>query len=428
MNMMRFGCAALTMILLTINGCVELTGQRLSWRYDAEKDELTALLFYDGIHNTKDDDTNTPEKLAAFIKNGDIMLGDWFGYIFLPAKMREELDKPDSNLSPTVRKLNEQALKSVHAHAIGYYRDAAGQIGAVQSITISDASKLVAAFNAWMNEQQADQDVDTHSSTFRTERLMHKAAKKHHQWLTLDGNSIVLTMPVDRGEWAKLKADFFTDGMSNWGKDDNNQLKDENHKNPDKQLSQVQNSIRWMTQFLTSVPVSYTEQGGIVTIRLGDPTTSNTVRYRIHNQYTDNLVEPVKRNIPDDLNAMLAKYLLADKPEKNADLDAIIAFGPPEQQVMALIGAARGDDAATAEKVAAKLQSWAAKWNSEQSYPQAPAEMPTTADTPPAPDTASYFKQWDAWLKRMASYPVDAAPAPGASAEPAPHNSAGSVN
>ncbi|MHB1156619.1 MAG: hypothetical protein ACYC26_07250 [Phycisphaerales bacterium] len=412
MNMMRFGCAALTMILLAITGCVELTGQRLSFRYDAEKDELTALLFYDGIHDTNHDSTTPAEDLTEFVKNGDVMLADWALHIFQPAQMKEKLAKADANLQPAERELMRQALESVHTHAIGHYRDAQGRIGAAQAITISDASKLVAAANAWINEQLHDKQIDEHYRYNRTKKLLQDAAKKDHVWLKLDGNSIVYTTPVDRSEWAKLKAEFFADGMSGWGDD-------APADDPAQQTARIKRSIRWMTQFLTSAPGSYSEQNGIVTIRLGDPATPNTLRYRVHEQYTDNLVEPVKRNIPADLNAALAMYLIASKPAPNADLDAIIAFGPPEQRVLALLPDAKRE-VATAEQAIpsgtnaafSRLRTWAEQWNRKNSYPQAPTEMPmqqpTPANAPPWPDTAAYFKAWDTWLKQMASYPVDA--------------------
>jgi|GEM_PF-504673 len=427
MNMMRFGCAALTMILLAINGCVELTGQRLSWRYDAEKDELTALLFYDGIHHNANGDVPIPfigedqtppdekreqavKDLTEFVKNGDIMLADWLGHIFEPARLKKELADANAHLKPAERQLMQQALDSVHTHAIGHYRDAEGHIGAVQQITITQASKLVAAANAAINEAAINGEIIPDDAFQRTQKLMREAAKRNHAWLKLDGNSIVYAMPVDRGEWAAIMAKFWSDD----------------------------NFRKYWVQLLTSAPVSYTEQGGIVTIRLGDPATPNTLRYRVDERYADNLVEPVKQNIPADLNAALAKYLLNDKPAKNADLDAIIAFGPPEQQVMALLPGAKREVAMAEQAIPsitnaalARLQSWAASWNAANSYPQAPTEIPMqpspAADTPPESDTAAYFKQWDAWLKQMASYPVEAAPAPGASAEPTPHNSAGSL-
>ena len=42
--------------VLLLSGCLELTGQRLTLRYDAGLDRLYLLIQYDGIHNNKETD------------------------------------------------------------------------------------------------------------------------------------------------------------------------------------------------------------------------------------------------------------------------------------------------------------------------------------------------------------------------------------
>ena len=47
--------AVVGIVLLTVPACVQLTGQRITWSYDAVKDEIQILLFYDGIHERSGD-------------------------------------------------------------------------------------------------------------------------------------------------------------------------------------------------------------------------------------------------------------------------------------------------------------------------------------------------------------------------------------
>ena len=41
--------AALAAVLLLVPACVKLTGQRITWFYDAAADTLRLLIHYDGI-------------------------------------------------------------------------------------------------------------------------------------------------------------------------------------------------------------------------------------------------------------------------------------------------------------------------------------------------------------------------------------------
>src|SRR4030042_4662685 len=60
----RRGVALLVaaLIALAVPGCVELTGQRISWLYDSAKDELQILIHYDGVHDSGGDEHGTGVK------------------------------------------------------------------------------------------------------------------------------------------------------------------------------------------------------------------------------------------------------------------------------------------------------------------------------------------------------------------------------
>ena len=78
--------------------CVELTGQRILWSYDAVKDEIQILLYYDGIHDSGDDRNGKGlEQVPKFVQDGDFMLLDWpfhFNRVQLQAQAENQAAGP----------------------------------------------------------------------------------------------------------------------------------------------------------------------------------------------------------------------------------------------------------------------------------------------------------------------------------------------
>ena len=68
----------LAVLLLFLPGCVQLTGQRITWWYDRAKDELQVLIHYDGIHDSGNDQNGKgTEQIPPFVREGNVMLLDW---------------------------------------------------------------------------------------------------------------------------------------------------------------------------------------------------------------------------------------------------------------------------------------------------------------------------------------------------------------
>ena len=66
--MRKFRLSVLVLLgatLLVASGCVELTGQRISWFYDAVQDRLQILIHYDGIHEASTSSESTVDMIAA---------------------------------------------------------------------------------------------------------------------------------------------------------------------------------------------------------------------------------------------------------------------------------------------------------------------------------------------------------------------------
>ena len=76
-------------MLAALSGCVELTGQRITWFYDQAKDELQILLYYDGIHDSGSG--TEPGTIANFVRDGNVMLLDWPFHVQMAEPLMLEL-------------------------------------------------------------------------------------------------------------------------------------------------------------------------------------------------------------------------------------------------------------------------------------------------------------------------------------------------
>ena len=136
--------------LFALVSCVELLAQRISLYHDAQSDELRILLFYDGIHDSRDNSNgNGAEQIPTFVANGDIMLLDWPMH-FKMADIRGEA--ADENNPAAMRAFAKAVLETIHVQPVGHYRDVHGQIGTAQAITIFNATDFIVKANAAISE------------------------------------------------------------------------------------------------------------------------------------------------------------------------------------------------------------------------------------------------------------------------------------
>src|SRR5437764_909540 len=125
--MKRSLLSACLLIALFFPSCVELDGQRLSFFYDAARDEMRVLLFYDGIHD-KPDGTKGAEQIPEFVKSGSVMLLDWWGQLDLAA-IRAGVAATQPAEGQPAQTLGQRAvmkaiIDSIRTEPIAHYRDA----------------------------------------------------------------------------------------------------------------------------------------------------------------------------------------------------------------------------------------------------------------------------------------------------------------
>jgi len=115
----------------------------------------------------------------------------------------------------------------------------------------------------------------------------------------------------------------------------------------------------------------------------------------IRDEYKPNLERTIKEGVKIDLDEQLASALLDAEAEPAAAIADLLRFGPPEDQVRALLAVIEGDDASRRTQAVERLGQWAEAWNGDQGVPEAPAG-----------DAASDVAAWKTWYAAMKWYPI----------------------
>jgi len=377
------GLVLLAAALWSMSGCVELTGQRISWFYDAVKDELQVLIHYDGIHDSGSSQHGKGiEQIPEFVRSGNVLIFDWPFHLEM-GDVRKTLG--DESADPR-KKQWCRLIASIKTKPIGYYREPNGRIGAAQLVTIPKARQFVRQLNEMINLEVAEETVPPDEPLARTHRRMQAAAKKGHQWLQLDGHAIRLQMPVHPEEWAVVKGEF----LQELARSIVVAAGENNDKDP-------QNLVNMVLKALASVPVSYLDEGDRVTFVVGRPKVPSTVRLDVRGEYETSLEEVVRDTVKIDLDQAAAAVLLDDGAEGCGGLSAVLSFGPPEERVRALLAAAEGQSGCRRRAALKQLGLWASQWNCAHGVPKAPQEVDEFDD---------YLAAWKRWYARMKQFPV----------------------
>ena len=373
---------SLAAALVTNLGCVELDGQRLSWFYDAAKDELKILLHYDGVHESRNGGNERgAEQIPKFVESGSILVWDWPFHLDMAnvrAKAADETADPQ-------QKEWAAAILSMKVEPVGYYREPDGRVGAAQMITIPNAKKFVGLINELINAQIVE-NASPDGPMDRTQKRIEQAAKNGHQWITLDGHAVRVVIPVHPAEWALARGEFLeeiAEGVARVLKEDAS--------------TDDKNGYRMILGVLASGPISCIDRKDQVEFVVGWPKAPCTFRTKIRDEYEPSLEKVLIRSVKIDLDAELAEALLDEDAKPSPGVSAMLKFGPPEEQVRALLAVAGGEEEGRQKAALGRLGKFARQWNREHGQPEAPAERD---------DADDYLTAWRQWYEQMRVFPL----------------------
>lgn len=362
--------------LLLVAGCVELTGQRITIHFDEARDRLSLLIQYDGIHNHKGADQSKAESaLKNFVDDGDVMFFDWFLHF-----QRDDIEKhaDDTETSPAYRTLTRQLLDSVNVSVLGHYRDADDRIGVAQMVVINNASRVLASANRaideWLLTLPAQSEDGLSDRTVR--RLQEFASVGWNEWLSIEGHSLALRFPLDQGEWTRFK--FFA--LVNTA-----QLLDD---------ESTEDGVNFLLRLLATAPLSVTQGCGTLTIRFGAIEMPLTMRCELRRSYEANLEATVIDRVPAALDELLMRGM-HDRLARGA-IAEVLAWGPAEEQVRAVVRAARRGDKELADGARRWLHDFGTRWNASREFPPAPG---------PDGEEGVSLVMWDDWYRTLLAQP-----------------------
>jgi len=391
MHVFRTKLLSVTAIaLLFLTGCLRICEQRITVRHEPDADMLYVMIHYDGIHDSGDDQWgNGAQQLPEFIAADTIAVLDWMFQVQV-AELRGM--ENNQELSAELRALGKAMAEQVKVEPVGYYRDALGRIGGAQIITITKASAFIRTVNAAINGLIRDRGVEEEmlAEAPGTSQRILLASENQHQWVTLDGHAVKVSVPVQPTEWAALKAKGIYEGINDFVTAYEN--------SPAGRPEQME-MVAKLTSMLADIPFAYSESSGMVSLRIGDPAKPTPIRLQTFYQYQPNLEAEVIRIAKTELDAAVARQL-AGLPAgpASANVTAIAEWGPDEERVRAMARAVESDDPALTKAAFAWLNKFRIGWNHENNLPV----MPVPADEE---DPAAFGRACLDWCRELRAFP-----------------------
>lgn len=389
----RFALLSLLVVFLFIPGCLQICGQRITIFYDAQRDILNLLIYYDGVFDSGSiENGNGSEQLTDAFNDGDILLVDWPFELDMSSVKEAAAEEGSSEAG----KIAAQAIvDDIHAKPVGRYRNPKGEIGFLQHVTITHATRFFESINTAickaLIEESANTDFDsTDQDMPETAKKWLTAAKNNHQWLRINGHSIEFTAPVHSREYSVLKVGYIKSLIS---------LIDDD-------------KIEGVSIILNAIclaPISYEETLNKVTFRIGDSDNPTTVRLlaRDEVEYTDNLEEQINNMKFEELSDLLIKQNeLETKPADDSEtwmlnpVELALKYGPAEQVIWSYIKKAEKTQDPWDKQDALEWMDTYAEMNKETilGYP------PLSKDEAAAEET---IKLWVKWCRQMYDYPIE---------------------
>jgi hypothetical protein len=257
--------------LLGSTGCVTFERETMAFTFSPDGKEIHGLLLYEGIHSDVDNEMGlkiAKQQLAEFVQGGQsFCLGDnWILRVKLEEKVGADKQTP---LSKYIRVKNN-----------GFFLDRDGKLCGYQTLTVSNADRLVADLNALINAEVGkaaaaalkDPQLRGEVVTEADLKLWQQAAEHKHAWIKLEPGRFSAVVPMTPELFQKGKDEVVKQIA---------RLREQADKLTDKDLppaerKMAQESVRsglrnfeHLARILAANPVSVEQRKNQVTVALG---------------------------------------------------------------------------------------------------------------------------------------------------------------
>ncbi len=202
--------------VLLLTGCLDYEQQTLTYRYDLKSDTLRIFQVYQGIFGEDQPEGLSDKELDQLqsVLSGQrtFFFANWI-WEYDREEVRKGLDnlnkpdsQPDATLDPAARSRRETFLNllldNAHLENGAFYLDDQGKLCAVQSVTVSHFSKLVAAGNGQIRDL-FKVEANGEKVTVEEHTLYLKYAGQQRPYITINGNQVRFRLPITRTAFEK---------------------------------------------------------------------------------------------------------------------------------------------------------------------------------------------------------------------------------
>lgn len=205
-------------------GCLDFKEQTVTYRYDSETDTLRVFQEYRGIFGDSQTDTLTKAELeelnSVVSSERTFFFANWMWEL-----NREELaGKLDAFNKRSVEErtpsaiataaLQRQILDALRVKNGAAYFDAHGRLSAVQQVTLTHVTALIAAANDFLAETFRTEASNPKMAASKRERYI-RALEEHREYIVRRGHAFFVRLPVTREEFDDSYSDL--ERLSNGG-------------------------------------------------------------------------------------------------------------------------------------------------------------------------------------------------------------------
>jgi len=196
--------AVVCALMVGLVSCLDFDEQEIYAEHDQKADRLLFLICYRGLYQGAGDAPATEQLEKAVQNEGVALLSHWpfSGYL---KEVREQLAAPPKADDDTPAEIRKDALALLgHIKALqgGFFVDLKGRLCGSQVLIIEKPGEAIPLSNrlisaAIIHEAQKNPPQDEQG------RLALDLARKNHVWVSLKGQSIVMSMPMPEEQFAQ---------------------------------------------------------------------------------------------------------------------------------------------------------------------------------------------------------------------------------
>ncbi len=304
----RWALALSVVSLLALIGCLDFDEQTVYMEHDQENDRLLVIINYRGFYSDKEDVAQARSQLDDAVRDQTVAFFANWPWAFPLREMRDNLADLEAegtqHLSVEMRHALLGLLDRIRLLNGGFYMDAAGRICGAQVLVIESAAQFVELANNLVNAailENAEQFESGDPDQMAWGRSLLEFARRGHQWIELDGHSLLVSGPVPEKVLLEGRRELVAD-LLDWGDEDRDQY------------------WRALCAILGN-PVLLWHEDGVLRVRCGYVSVpSEFVTKPRAGACKPNMVDYIAETYGLHLDANLARYLV--QPDATADTEA----------------------------------------------------------------------------------------------------------